>query len=360
MSSDLLPELISQYASLDDVPANHIDSVLALRLDEVEEDPDQPRRDFNEEALARLHFDMNRHGQRMPIVVRPVLNGKYRIVHGARRYRAAHQGSWKHIRAIVEKDSARCDDFAQWAENAKRDDLTPIEVALFIDKHVKAGKTQREVAALMGEGDAFVSLHLALLNAPEMIRAAYDCGRIAAVRSVYDLSRLSLRNPDAVKSFMASHDDISRRLVQELAASLSDNPHSSDLDEAPKNTDRAVAERSMMPLRTLSDVGPSTRSNVKSSNPLPQEDGAQVPATRMTRVVPGLESGQPLAPPDLHRRRIIQPLLKGAYQAHPVVVLLDRLPSAIGRVYVRHEEGGDEFEIDIAAITNRSLTDARE
>lgn len=358
LSPNLLPELISQYASLDDLPANHLDSVLALRLDEVEEDPDQPRREFKEEPLMRLADDMASHGQRVPIIVRPAVNGMHRIVHGARRYRVAKRANWAHIRAIVEKDGARCDDFAQWAENAKRDDLTPNEIALFIDKHLQAGRNKQEIAVRMGESPAFISLHLALLKAPSPIRAAYDAGHIPAVRSVYELCRLHQTWPDAIESFVATHDDVTYRGVRQLAEALSDkstlrDPTREHADgqitaDASDSADGIVGlNGSFLNLGSRVSRGVPQASDLapRTLTPKPHERSALVGATKHGRT-----SSEP---------RFDAPLLKAVHQDRQITVLLDRRRSAANLVCVEYESDGDVREVDMAAVTNLSLANAQ-
>ena len=342
-SSDLSLDLISQYASLDELPSNHLDSVLALRLDEVEEDPDQPRREFREEPLMRLADDMASHGQRVPIIVRPAVSGVYRIVHGARRYRVAKRASWAHIRAIVEKDSARCDDFAQWAENANRDDLTPSEIALFIDKHLQAGRTKQEIAMRMGESPTFISLHLALLKAPPSIRAAYDAGHIPAVRAVYELCRLHQTYPDAIESFVASHDDITYRGVRQLAETLSG-----------KTTSRpSIQEQAAGP---TADDGGGSSDGIDALNSPP---AAPDETSRTLMLEPRERSAA--ADALTHTRtkhelpRFGAPLLKALHLDRPVIVLLGRRRSAADLVCIEYEGDGGVQEVDMAAITHLSL-----
>jgi ParB family chromosome partitioning protein len=358
LSLNLLPELMSQYASLDDLPVNHIDSVLALRLDDVEEDPDQPRREFREEPLMRLADDMASHGQRVPIIVRPAVNGVHRIVHGARRYRVAKRANWAHIRAIVEKDGARCDDFAQWAENAKRDDLTPNEIALFIDKHLQVGRTKQEIAVRMGESPTFISLHLALLTAPSPIRAAHDAGHIPAVRSVYELCRLHQTWPDAIASFVASHDDITYGGVRQLAAELtgkatlgtSTQEHAasqiaSDVDGCVDGTDVLNGFPAGLGSRVSRDVSRSPDIAPRTLTPKPHERSALVGATKRGRT-----SSEP---------RFDAPLLKAVHQDRQITVLLDRRRSAASLVCVEYESDGDVREVDMATVTNLFLANAQ-
>lgn len=323
-------DLLSQYASHDVVPTNHIDSVLALRLDEVEEDPDQPRQAFNEDMLARLVQDIIKNGQRMPIIVRPAVNGVYRIVHGARRYRAVRSAGMDHIRAIVETDNARCDDFSQWAENARHENLTPIETALFISKHVRSGKNQQEVALRMGENKAFVSLHLALLKMPDVIRVAYDAGAIPAVRAAYDLSRLHRLHRDAVEAFVASHEEITLPSVYKLAESLHADLRMSETEDAYSRT-----------THTEQDSDDTPRASAENSTP-----------SQPRSFKPGV--GRGITVP---RDRIGHLLLKGNYEGRAVEVLLHKRRSAGSLVHVNEEGGAGDVEVPVSALTNLTLSE---
>ncbi len=207
-------------APLNTVPANQIGAVIALRLDEVEEDPDQPREVFDPEALESLAASIRRRGLQAPIIVRPKARGLYRIVHGARRYRASKLAGKDTIPAIIQTDLRQFDSYSQVLENLERADLTPMEIAHFIEKRQAAGDSKAHIAEQLGMKRGVVTWHLALLNAAEPIRHAFDAGRLSSAEQVYALQLLHDKDPEKVETFIASCEEITRRMVRDLGTAI--------------------------------------------------------------------------------------------------------------------------------------------
>jgi ParB family chromosome partitioning protein len=112
---------------------------LFIPLSQIDEDRDQPRRIFNEDELAQLADSIRLVGILQPIVVRPSqVSGRYFIIMGARRYRAARLAGLNSVPTIVQEGSAP-DRYAQIIENIQRDDLATAEIADFIVGRSKQG-----------------------------------------------------------------------------------------------------------------------------------------------------------------------------------------------------------------------------
>ena len=156
-------------------------SSVALRIDDLEPNRGQPRKEFNEEALQDLSDSIAQHGVLQPLLVRPLLNGGYQIVAGERRWRAARMAGLTEIPAVIREMSDT--EMAELAlvENLQREDLTPMEEAegfqVLIDTY---GLTQEEVAKAVGKSRPAVTNSLRLLHLPEEVRDLVSAGLLSA------------------------------------------------------------------------------------------------------------------------------------------------------------------------------------
>ena len=131
--------------------AESAESAVEVRLSDIEPNRNQPRRDFDEEALAELADSIQKHGLIQPIVVRPLTNGTYSIVAGERRWRACRMAGLSSVPVIIrELDDQEYMEIAL-IENLQREDLNAVEEALgyraLIDNH---HLTQEQVAESVG------------------------------------------------------------------------------------------------------------------------------------------------------------------------------------------------------------------
>ncbi|KGR75446.1 ParB/RepB/Spo0J family partition protein [Ureibacillus sinduriensis] len=164
--------------TLENIQPNE-DQVEKIDLQKLVVNPFQPRRTFDEEAIAELAQSIMEHGIIQPIVVRK--KGKrYEIVVGERRFRAAKFANLKEIPAIVR--SLTEDQMMELAilENLQREDLTPIEEAEAYQSLIeKLNFTQEELAKRLGKSRPYITNHLRLLTLPEEVRALVDKGELS-------------------------------------------------------------------------------------------------------------------------------------------------------------------------------------
>ena len=142
-----------------------------LPIYKVEPNPDQPRRDFDEEELQALSESISIHGIIQPLTVREMSSGYYQIIAGERRWRAARMAELSEVPVvIVEADDKKAMELAL-IENLQRQDLNPVEEALgyqsLMDEY---GMTQEEAAGRVGKSRPAVANALRLLNlCPEVL-----------------------------------------------------------------------------------------------------------------------------------------------------------------------------------------------
>lgn len=156
-------------------------TAVLLRLDEIEPNRGQPRRKFNEKALAELAESIRQHGVLQPLLVRPIFSGGYQIVAGERRWRAARMAGLKEVPAVVREMSDS--EVMQMAliENLQREDLNPLEEAQGYQSLIETyGMTQEEVANTVGKSRPAIANALRLLNLPVEIRKMVEQGALSA------------------------------------------------------------------------------------------------------------------------------------------------------------------------------------
>ncbi len=149
---------------------------LLVSVECLEEDPRNPRTEFPDEEIAELAQDIALRGILQPIVVLPLSQaGRYRILFGAKRLRAAKQAGLEAVPVVI--GSRAHDAYAQVAENQKRHGLTAIDLARFMRSGVDAGESNAEIARRMAIDLTTVAHHLALLDLPPELEDAFKSGR---------------------------------------------------------------------------------------------------------------------------------------------------------------------------------------
>ena len=156
--------------------------VTRLPLREIEPDPDQPRKNFDEEALAALSASIAENGLLQPIAVRPKKAGPgYIIIAGERRWRAARMAGLEEVPVLVKEVTDEQAAALALIENLQREDLDPIEVAegcrQLIDRY---GLTQEEAANRLVKSRSAIANSMRLLTLPEPVREQVRTGAISA------------------------------------------------------------------------------------------------------------------------------------------------------------------------------------
>ena len=141
-----------------------------LKLDEIVRDEEQPRREFDKEALEALAASIKEHGVLQPIVVTKE-DGKYKIVAGERRWRAAKIAGLDKIPAIIRTLDSQNRLELSIIENAQREDLNAIELATAYAKlKTQFNLTPEDIAAKVGKSEQAVQNTLRLLNLPDDVK----------------------------------------------------------------------------------------------------------------------------------------------------------------------------------------------
>lgn len=142
-----------------------------LKIMEIEPNHDQPRKIFDEKALAELADSIAQHGILQPLVVRPLSNGSYQLVAGERRWRAARMAGLSEVPVIIKELTDEEVIEIAMVENLQREDLNPLEESLgYAYMMQKLKITQEQVAEKVGKSRPAVANALRLLKLPEEIQ----------------------------------------------------------------------------------------------------------------------------------------------------------------------------------------------
>lgn len=180
-----------------------------MELTRIVPDPDQPRKEFGDDAIERLSASLVKHGQLMPIRVRwnPSI-AKWVVISGERRYRAAIRAGLKSVACIFAEDGLTTSEILQEQiiENLLREDLKPIEQARayrqLMDLH---DWTAKELSGELQVSQGTISKSLSLLTLPEELQAQVDGGVIPAT-SAYEVAKVE---------DLDKQRDVARRIIDE-------------------------------------------------------------------------------------------------------------------------------------------------
>lgn len=282
-------------------------------LEAFEEDPDNPRCEEEGEDFAMLVEDVRRHGILQPVVVVALPGGRLRLRFGQRRYRAARALHLPGLPYVVTEDERQFDDYAQVAENERRKPLQPLELAGFVSRKLAQGARKKEVAQRLGIDASAVTHLLALADRPPpFLLELYHSRRCRTPQYLYELRKLWETQPEFVAQRAAAVNVVDRAWLGMMAA---------DVQRLAGGVTRMVPTA------------------------LPAGVSAQVLSDR------GMSSAR-------QSDRIRRPLLTGHLDARGLRVLLDRLPSQSGLIWVLLDGAEQAAEVPIGALRLTGLSES--
>lgn len=170
------------------------DELLEVDIDLIEPNPDQPRLSFDEKGIEELAQSIRMNGLVQPILLRRASAGRYQIVAGERRWRAAQRAGLHKVNAVIrEIPDSKLLELAL-IENIQRQELNPIEEAQAYQKLIRdLGLTQDEVAHRVGKDRSSIANTLRLLKLPSAIQKMVENGELTMGHA---RALLSLENAD--------------------------------------------------------------------------------------------------------------------------------------------------------------------
>ena len=295
---------------------------LLLPVEAIDEDPDQPRLEFDDDSLRELAETIARRGVRQPISVRPhpVDPDRWILNFGARRLRASKLACKADIPAFVDEAA---DSYDQVIENEQRKALRPLELAMFVQRRLARGETQAEIARLLGKSQPYVVYVSALIDAPHWLMELYRQGRCRGMIELYQLRRLHAIAPARVEQWVSEHAVIARADVQQLKGEFQE------------------AEPS----------APATSASLSASKPTPAP-----PAPDSSSAVQTPPTGAPMQrAPDAQRSssagQVAPRKALFARRSNSVVeVIVNRVPDDRDAVFVRSTRGVDMEAVPAASL----------
>lgn len=211
-------------------------SIGEIEIDKIFANPNQPRHDFNEEALQELADSIKELGVIQPITLRKMDDNKYQIIAGERRFRASQLAGKSTIPAYILK--ADDEDTMEMAliENIQREDLNPLEIALAYQQLIEQHNlSQEQLSKRVGKGRATIANFIRLLKLPAAIQVALkekkiDMGHAKALLSLDShADQINIFHEIEKNSYSVREvEDIVRRTKEKVEQTETPRPKSND------------------------------------------------------------------------------------------------------------------------------------
>ncbi|GMN02481.1 ParB/RepB/Spo0J family partition protein [Erythrobacter sp. MTPC3] len=229
--------------------------------------PGNPRKHFDEGALDELAASIAKRGVIQPIIVRPKSNGKYELVAGERRWRAAQRARLHEIPALVRELDDREVMALALIENLQREDLNPVEEARAYQRLAdQEGMTQAEIARMVEKSRSHVANIQRLLGLPGAVLDLVEGGKLSMGHA-----RALIGHEDAATiAKRAVNDNLSVREIEKMVRKVAKSvkgttPTSDEGDGGANNADIAAVQNHLeeflgLPVRIKADADPRTGS----------------------------------------------------------------------------------------------------
>lgn len=229
---------LSALISTDEVRTMGSSSIGEIAMDNIEANPNQPRREFDEESLQELAQSIKEFGVIQPVTLRKTESDKYQIIAGERRFRASQLAGKSTIPAyILEADDQNTMEMAL-IENIQREDLNAMEIALAYQQLVEQHNlSQEQLSKRVGKGRATIANFLRLLKLPATVQVALkereiDMGHARALLSLEDpAEQIKLFNEIKEKNY-------SVRQVEEIVRNIKNGEESKNDSTRGKSSNR--------------------------------------------------------------------------------------------------------------------------
>ncbi len=204
--------------SVEDISTGN--STTKVKLLDIEPNRDQPRKQFDEEALAELSDSIAQHGVLQPLLVRPMPDGGYQLVAGERRWRASRMAGLTEVPVVIrDLTDSQVAELAL-VENLQRENLNPLEEANgYKELSDKFGYTQEKISEIVGKSRPSIANALRLLNLPEDVQEMVSNGSLSMghARAILSLEDDKMKT-DLAKLVIAN--DLSVRETERIARNM--------------------------------------------------------------------------------------------------------------------------------------------
>ncbi|PPR27286.1 MAG: putative chromosome-partitioning protein ParB [Alphaproteobacteria bacterium MarineAlpha9_Bin4] len=215
-----------------------------ISLNLIETNPDQPRKNFDQDKLTELSKSIKNLGQLVPIIIRENRNNnKFIVVAGERRWRAAKMAGLKSIDAIIYKKNEQLSSLASIIENVQREDLNSLEEANAYNSLISEyNLTHDEISKFTGKSRSYISNSVRILGLPENIKKLLSSKKISfgharallSAKNVHDLAKIIINNQLNVRQTedLVKNEQQNKKLDKNQAKSLVEkDPNISDYEK---------------------------------------------------------------------------------------------------------------------------------
>jgi ParB family chromosome partitioning protein len=268
---------------------------LFLLLDQIEEDPDQPRTSFDEAELQQLAETIRLYGVLTPVGVHKLEGDRYRLVYGARRLRASRLAEQTRIPAtILSEDKAGL--AVQVIENQARANLSNRDLATAVNRLFADGKKVKQIAAICNLKEYQVAAFRSVERLPPVLAERLDH---ADMRAIYDLFRAWEKDGPAIEGAMPAPDVFltiteARRIIEAVTGKASNSVFLA----------RGKEPEPAGPTTDIETPAPKPTAKVQAETPEPPPEDAELP-TAPTKAKPKATSpaaSEPAAPASMSQR----------------------------------------------------------
>lgn len=205
-----------------------------LAIDSLAPSPFQPRKVFDDVELSELSASIQKNGVLQPLIVRSADEGRYEIIAGERRWRAAQKANMSQVPVVVKDITDEEAIIIAFVENIQREDLTALEEAEGLQKLTEEmGESQEYIAQMIGKSRSYVANVLRLNKLPEEVKTLLRRGEISA-----GIARSLVGHPNAVElAKLAVKNKLNVREIENLAQKMKKEE---DKEDSSKKTRSSV------------------------------------------------------------------------------------------------------------------------
>jgi ParB family chromosome partitioning protein len=332
---------------------------LAIPLEHIAEDANQPRKQMQDEELQELAQNIKAYGVKQPILLRSVGANQYVIIAGHRRFRAAGIAGLTTIPALLEEGDI--DDktkmILQLSENLHREDLTALEIAEGLQALVDAGIKQKDIATTINKSKVFVSEHLSMLKLPAFLLDAYRAGKIESLRALMDLKTPSAERPEEIEAFVNVHEGkITEAVIRDFLNPKPITPETAssfeDMSFGTSDQGAAAGPQVWEGHQPGADGFMNHEAGEREPGETagPQEPITQYPPEPEPLDIEGPKSGE--------KNRWKKPTFKVEYQGHDALIQMHEKCSNPNSVIIKLDFDGHTEEVEIAALNFKAIQEA--
>jgi ParB family chromosome partitioning protein len=246
--------------------------VRQIPTERVDPSPNQPRLAMDQDSLDDLASSVREHGILQPILVRPAAGGRYQIVAGERRWRAARMAGLEAVPALIEELDDETALEISIIENLQREDLSPLDEALMYERMIhEHGYSVRRLAQKLGKDKGYLENRLRLADAPPEVKELVSV-RKDTLSAAYELMKV----PDARKrkrlAEQVARGELSLVKLKERIEGRRSRKPVADADEAAEVAARMETHAGAV--RRDAEVAPDTWSGTRPTGPI-RDDALQ-------------------------------------------------------------------------------------